>query len=161
MKEAKPMFCPKCGANAGDARFCPACGARLDTYAGFAGPSSVAEDVEIVFWEGKPTGIGDKMKGFLNTTYYKITNQRIVIGGGLIGKHEDDIEIRDIQDVKFTASLTDRMAGVGDITLLTKDPLRGNVVLTNIPNAREAREFIRKSMIEFRAKSNVMYRDTL
>lgn len=156
------MFCSNCGFDAKNGRFCPSCGSPV---AG-AAPVQVAPTYtvsnpyeEVDLWEGKPAGFADKAKGALNSVSYRITNQRIIISGGLISTTETEVEIRRINDIKVNQTFSDKIAKVGDITIYSTDPTEGVFVLKNVHNPIAVKEIIRKALNECRAAMNIIYRD--
>lgn len=151
------MFCPNCGANAGDSKFCPGCGTPLTAQSMPVVNNSSHE--EVVLWEGKPSGIVDKAKGALNATSYKLTNQRIIISGGIIGKSESEIDLRRIKDIKLTQSIADRIAKTGDLTIVSSDALDGTFILSNIANPAEVKEMIRNAVNGAKQNMGVSFRE--
>ncbi len=161
------MFCPKCGTNAGDAAFCSGCGNDLRGAAAgapaptiptaAAAPPRAAE--EVVLWEGKPAGFVDKAIGKLNVVGYKITNQRIIIKSGLIGKKEVEIDLKHVKDIDVKQSLADRIAKVGDIHLTTTDPSNSDITLDNMPDPYGVKEIIRKALLDYRAGISIQYHE--
>ena len=160
------MFCPKCGTNAGDAAFCSGCGNKMGAAAAPASyapvtTSAPASVMEELLWEGKPSGLADKAKGKLNSVEYKVTNQRIIIRSGLIGKKETEIDIKHLKDLDVKQTMADRVAKVGDVHLKTTDPTSGDVTLSGVQDPFRVKEIIRKAMMEYRAGINIQYREDL
>ena len=161
------MFCPKCGTNAGDAAFCSGCGNRMGAAAApapsapvaAAAPARTAE--EELLWEGKPSGLADKAKGKLNSVEYRVTNQRIIIRSGLIGKKETEIDIKHLKDLDVKQTMADRVAKVGDIHLKTTDQTSGDVTLSGVQDPYRVKEIIRKAMMDYRAGINIQYREDI
>jgi len=143
------MYCSSCGANIAEANFCMRCGAKVD--------AAQCQD-EIVLWSGKPAGVGDKAKGAFNSTTYTVTNERIIVSTGLIGRSETETELLRLQDVKVTQSLAEKMAGVGDVTIVSSDVLDGTLVFNNVRNPFEVKEIIRAAAANLRKRLHVEYR---
>ncbi|MCB0231003.1 MAG: PH domain-containing protein, partial [Anaerolineae bacterium] len=71
-------------------------------------------DEEIVLWEGRP---------FLSLVVrYRITNQRIRIESGFLGKDRDDIELVRVQDIDHNQGIGERALGIGDVVISSADP---------------------------------------
>ncbi|MFV0396053.1 MAG: PH domain-containing protein [Coprobacillaceae bacterium] len=165
------MFCPKCGFNAEENKFCAGCGTdlssiqNLDNQTGSINKSNTTtqqvSQEEITLWEGKPQGIGDKAKGFLNDTRYKVTKERIIITDGLIGKKQHEVELRHVKDIQVKQSMTDRLAKVGDITIYTTDNTEGVFVLENIPDAFSVKDMIRRAVLDIRSGITVQYHEKI
>jgi hypothetical protein len=108
------------------------------------GASLKSDDQEQVLWEGRP---------FLSiATFYQITNQRVRVVRGLLGKERDDIELIRIQDLDLDQSLGERFLNVGDIVIKSSDPTLPEVTLNNVRFASEVHEILRKGMLEARKK---------
>ena len=152
------MFCPNCGASAGESNFCAGCGAKMGTAQAGAAPMNNPLE-ETILWEGKPAGIGDKFKGALNSTRYKITSHRIIIYSGLITGQETDVEIMRIKDVSVQQSVAEKVAKVGDVTIVSTDVVDGTFVLNNVSEPYAVKEIIRKAMLAVRGQMNIMYRE--
>ncbi len=159
------MFCPKCGTNVGDAAFCSGCGNKMQ---GHGAPAPVIPTAaampprateEIVLWEGKPSGLVDKAVGKLNTVEYKLTNQRVIIKSGLIGKKEIEIDLKHVKDIEVKQSLADRVAKVGDIHLTTTDPSNRDITLDNMRDPYAVKEIIRKALLDYRAGISIQYHE--
>ncbi|MDH6368043.1 MULTISPECIES: PH domain-containing protein [unclassified Breznakia] len=164
------MFCPKCGFDAQDANFCAKCGADLSNIQ-IGGkpeinketemPTNQKVDKEVVLWEGKPEGLGDKAKMIFNDTRYKVTNERIIVTDGLIGKKQVEVELRHVKDIQVKQSITDRLAKVGDITVYTTDITEGTLVLTNVLDAFTVKDIIRRAVLDIRDSVNVQYHERI
>ena len=108
------------------------------------GASLKTGDEEQVLWEGRP---------FLSlVTFYQITNQRVRVVRGLLGKERDDIELIRIQDLDLDQSLGERFLNVGDINLKSSDPTLPEVTLNNVRFVTEVHEILRKAMLDARKK---------
>jgi Bacterial PH domain len=108
------------------------------------GASLNSEDEEKVLWEGRP---------FLSiATFYQITNQRVRIVRGVLGKDRDDVELIRIQDLDLNQSLGERFLNVGDILIKSSDPSLPEVTLNNVRFASEVHEVLRRGMLDARRK---------
>ncbi|MGB1251528.1 MAG: PH domain-containing protein [Candidatus Promineifilaceae bacterium] len=108
---------------------------------------------EQVLWEGRP---------FLSLTkHYRITDERIRITEGLMGKQRIDIELVKIQDITQSQRMSERMLNLGDITVKSHDPTNPIIVLDNISDVQNVHEVLRRAMIDARAKVNFSYREQM
>jgi len=102
------------------------------------------DDEERVLWEGRP---------FLSlVTFYQITNQRVRIVHGLLGKDRDDIELIRIQDLDLKQSLGERFLNVGDILLRSSDPSLPEARLNNVRFVDDVHQILREAMLAARKK---------
>ena len=102
------------------------------------------DEEEQVLWEGRP---------FLSlATFYQITNQRVRIVYGLLGKERDDIELIRIQDLDLDQSLGERFLNVGDILIKSSDPSLPEVTLNNVRFVTDVHEILRRAMLDARKK---------
>jgi len=79
----------------------------------------------------------------LQSTIYTITNQRVMIERGMLSKSLNEIDLRYIDDTQFFQSISDRLLGVGNVTLISSDKAFPTTVLQSIAKPREIREMIR------------------
>ena len=79
----------------------------------------------------------------LRSTVYTITNQRVMIEAGMLTRSLSEIDLRYIDDTQFFQGITDRLLGVGNITLISSDKTSPTYVLRGIPDPRNVRETIR------------------
>lgn len=118
-----------------------------------ADDSAEADDEERVLWAGRP---------FLSlSVYYQVTNERIRISEGLLGKTREDIELVRVQDVDHKQSLTERMLNLGDIYIRSHDASEPEVVLNNVSNPAEVHEILRRAILKARQKYNLSYREEM
>jgi hypothetical protein len=111
------------------------------------------DDVEKVLWEGRP---------YLSlSTHYTITNQRVRIKEGLLGKDIEDIELVRVRDIDYEQGLTERMFNIGDIIINSNDATRPKIVLNNVANPMEVHEILRRAVLKARKKFNVGYREEM
>ena len=116
---------------------------------------------EKILWQGKPSAIMDKAKGKLNNVEYIITNERIRIKHGLIGKKEDEIDLVRINDIKVDQGIKDRVQGVGKVIVTTTDTLNPILTLESIKEPHEVKEILRKAIREEKERQNVRYHEGL
>jgi uncharacterized membrane protein YdbT with pleckstrin-like domain len=81
----------------------------------------------------------------IRSTLYTITTQRILIENGILSKSVNEIDLRTIDDTQFYQSLTARMLGIGNVTLISTDKQEPVLVLHSVPDPRNLRETIRSN----------------
>jgi uncharacterized membrane protein YdbT with pleckstrin-like domain len=81
----------------------------------------------------------------LRSTIYTVTNQRVMIETGMVSKNLSEIDLRYIDDTQFHQGLTDRMLGIGNVTIISSDRSTPTYVLRGIRDPRALREMIRTS----------------
>jgi len=79
----------------------------------------------------------------LKATHYRVTNQRLTIESGLVGKRVDDIDLRTVEDVGLEQSALERLLGVGRLTIVSTDRQRPRLQLFGVADPREVRERVR------------------
>ena len=88
--------------------------------------------VEETLWEGRP---------FMSLVErYIITNQRVRVITGLVGRNNEDIEMVRVKDVDHTQGLSERILGIGDVALRSGDASRPDVVLRNVKDPAAVHE---------------------
>jgi hypothetical protein len=111
---------------------------------GLTDEASPLQSEERVLWEGRP---------FLSlTTFYRITNERVRVQHGLLGRDFEDIELIRIQDLDHEQGLVERMLAIGDVLIQSSDPSRPQMVLENVPDPDKVHEIVRRGMLEARKK---------
>ncbi|HEV7241851.1 MAG TPA: PH domain-containing protein [Thermoanaerobaculia bacterium] len=79
----------------------------------------------------------------LRSTMYVVTNQRVMIEQGIFSKTVNEIDLRYIDDSQFFQGLTDRLLGIGNVTLISTDKNTPTYVLRSVRDPRGVREMIR------------------
>lgn len=79
----------------------------------------------------------------LRSTLYIVTNQRVMIEEGILSKTVNEIDLRYVDDSQFFQGLTDRMLGIGKVTLHSSDANTPTYTLRSIRDPRGVRELIR------------------
>ena len=99
---------------------------------------------EQILWEGRP---------FLSfVQFYQITSERVRIIRGLLSKDRDDIELIRIQDIDHDQGITERILGIGDITIRSSDNTLPQVVLSNVSDPQQVHEILRRAMLDARRR---------
>ncbi|MGD2048956.1 MAG: PH domain-containing protein [Chloroflexota bacterium] len=111
------------------------------------------EDGEEVLWQGKP---------FLSLSeHYVITNERIRIVRGLLGKERQDIELIRVQDIDQSQTLRERTLNLGDITIQSHDRATPTIVLNNIRDPEKVHEILRKAVQNIRRKHKMTFQEEM
>jgi hypothetical protein len=119
-------------------------GGALDT--------DIDED-EPVLWEGRP---------FLSLTlHYRISDERVLITEGLLGKKTENIELIRIQDMSHSQSFGERIINVGDLTIRSHDTSNPVFELKNVKNPAEVHEILRRAVLKARKRHNFTYREEM
>ena len=81
-----------------------------------------------------------------NMIRYTVTDSKIEIDTGLIARTTRNIPLRKIQDVTVSASIPQRMLGLGDIIVDNASELGGTTVLRNINNPRHYADLLLREL---------------
>lgn len=126
---------------------------RLNASLEASKPQDELESEENILWEGRP---------FLSiATRYVITNERIRIIEGILGKTREDIELVRVQDIDQSQTLRERMLKLGDVMVKSHDDTRPTMVLNNVKNPEEVHEILRRAVIAAREKYRLSYREEM
>ena len=125
---------------------------RVDEKAGGTKPEpDLVQEGERRTVEGRP---------FLSITkHYRVTNERIRITEGVVGKTRIDIELVKIQDITQSQRVAERMMNLGDITVTSHDPTNPIIVLNNVTDVQRVHEILRRAMLDARNEVNFSYRE--
>lgn len=85
-------------------------------------------------------------------TKYIIKEDLITVDSGLLKTVENDCYMYKVQDVELTATLIEKMFGLGTVVCHTGDTTHPKLVLEHIKHAREVKEFILRESEEARLK---------
>lgn len=75
-------------------------------------------------------------------TKYIVKENVLTIDSGFFKKVENDCYLYKIQDVELTASLGERIFGLGTVVCYTGDTTHPKLLLAHIKNARAVKDFI-------------------
>ena len=116
-------------------------------------PADEDDEAEQILWEGRP---------FLSiSVYYQITNERVRIIEGLIGKERRDIELVRIQDIDHKQNMAERTLNIGDIFIRSHDATDPEVTLNNISDPVEVHEILRRAVLNARKKHKMSFREEM
>jgi membrane protein YdbS with pleckstrin-like domain len=111
------------------------------------------DDQEKVLWKGRPL--------LSISEHYVITNERVRIVRGLLGKDREDIELIRIQDIDHSQSLPERAVNVGDITIRSHDSSHPSIVLNNVRNVQEVHEILRRAVLNARKQYKITFQEEM
>lgn len=110
-------------------------------------------DGEQILWQGRP---------FLSLVEtYAITNERLKIVKGLLARDIENYELIRVQDIDLSQKVSERIFGIGDITIRGQDASKPMLVLRNIPKPEEVYEILRKAWLEARKRYGLQFREYL
>ena len=118
-------------------------------------PAATADHLEReeLLWSGRPyLSIGVR---------YELTNQRVRLIRGLLGRSYHEIELVRVRDTSVTQHLGERALNVGDITITSSDPSHPEFTLHNVKNPMEVREMIRKATMQEKQRHGLHYREEM
>jgi hypothetical protein len=108
---------------------------------------------ERVLWEGRP---------FLSlNTAYVVTNERVRVIEGVLGKDRQDIELIRIQDIDQSQSVSERLLNLGDIHIQSHDSSHPQMTLRNVKDPTEVHETLRRAVLEARKRHKLSYREEM
>lgn len=85
-------------------------------------------------------------------TKYMIKEDMITVDTGVFTKVENDCYMYKVQDVEHTASIWERMVGLGTIVCYTGDTTHPKLLIEHIRNSKQIKEFILKESEKARLK---------
>ncbi len=86
----------------------------------------------------------------LNMIRYTLTDSKIEISEGLFAKTTRNIPLRNIQDVTVSASIAQRLLGVGNILIDNASEAGGKTILRNIRNPRHHADLLLRELRRWR-----------
>lgn len=89
-------------------------------------------------------------------TKYTIKEDMITIKKGLLKTQEDDCYMYKVQDVRHTATLAEKMFGLGTVICYTGDTTDSELVLLHIKNSKAIKDFIFQVSEDARMKRRTM-----
>ncbi len=108
---------------------------------------------EKILWKGRP---------FLSiSTEYVITNERLRIFTGLLGKNRVDVELIRVQDIDQQQNLRERLLNIGDISIRSHDSSHPMVIFNDIRNPQDVHEILRRAILAARKEHGLKYREEM
>jgi hypothetical protein len=116
-------------------------------------PDILNDAKEDILWEGRP---------FLSISlHYTITDERIRITEGFLGKARENVELIRIQDVDYSQTFSERILNLGDINVRSHDSSNPIITLKNIKEPEQVYEILRRAVLYARKKHNFTYREEM
>jgi hypothetical protein len=179
------IYCPDCGSpNDDDARFCDNCGRRMDdvkeSQAATSGPQRgdqkdesgriladdglpLGEDLdgipggERMIWKGRPSKLWSPRMALTNR--YRLTNQRLIIEFGFIGRRTEEIDLYRVNDVGVKQNPFERVVGIGDIFIASGDTSTPVKYLHNVKDSVRIKDMLREVARQERHRRRVLVRE--
>ena len=89
-------------------------------------------------------------------TKYTIKEDIITIKKGLLRTQEDDCYMYKVQDVRHTATLVEKLFGLGTVICYTGDTTNPELVLSHVKNSKAIKDFIFRVSEDDRMKRRTM-----
>lgn len=113
----------------------------------------VSENGEKVLWQGRP---------FLSLVeHYILTNERLKVIHGFIGRDVENFELIRIQDIDFKQNVGERMLGIGDIEIRGADLSNEAILIRNVQSPEEVYETLRRAWLEARKRYGLQFREQM
>ncbi len=179
------IYCPACGTqNDSAARFCDSCGRSLADVGAVqaatrptmrgdqkdhrgrllgADGKPVGDDIdgipggERLLWQGRPSWLWSPRMAL--TVRYRLTNQRLIMESGFIGRQTEEIDLYRVNDVAVKQNAFERIVGMGDIDLTSADASTPHRVLHNIGGPIRIKDLIREASRQERDRRRVLLRE--
>ena len=111
-----------------------------------------------ILWE-------DRKRPFLGLpisfTKYRLSEDRLFINTGFFTLKEDEIRLYRILDIEFTATLYQRIFGIGTLHIKSSDKSAGNFEIKHIKKPRDVKELLSKRVESERDKKRVINREMM
>ncbi len=85
-------------------------------------------------------------------TKYMVKEDMITVDTGLFRTVENDCYMYKVQDVQHSATLAEKIFGLGTVTCFTGDTTHPQLILTHIKNSRAIKDFILEQSEKARLK---------
>ena len=118
-----------------------------------AQPVEVEEDdkAEKILWEGRPyLSLVEK---------YVITSERLKVIKGMFSRDVENFELIRIQDIDFKQNVSERMLGIGDITIRGADKSDEEIVIRNVKEPEKVYEVMRRAWLDARKRYGLQFRE--
>ncbi len=111
------------------------------------------KDVEQILWEGRP---------FLSVSqYYAITDQRIRLSEGILGRSHQNIELIRVQDIDYKQSFNERLFNLGDIIVRSHDLNTPSFILRNIKDPEAVYQILRRAVRAARKENKLTFQEEM
>lgn len=185
MQTSSRVFCPDCGArNDATARFCQSCGRSLQDVQEVAAATNpvtvgdekdrsgrlladdglpIGEDLdgvpggERVLWKGRPSILWSPRMAL--TQRYKLTNQRLIMTFGFIGRRTEELDLFRVNDVGVKQHPLERITRIGDVYISSADQSSPIRYLHNVKAPDRVKDLLRESSRHERQRRRVLLRE--
>ena len=89
-------------------------------------------------------------------TVYSINKDVLTVNTGFLSKQENDCYMYKIQDVQLKSTFFQRMSGLGDVVCYTGDTTDRELVVKNIRNSKDVKNYILKNSEVARLKRRTL-----
>lgn len=170
-------FCPECGTKVEGMKFCPECGFKIgaaevaaevtaESTQSSKAPSN--EEQTILEFQTYMFGMENKKSAFgkfelsIPQFRYILTSQRLIIEKvGVMTKQRDEIELFRVSDIIVNQGLKEKLAGIGDIEILSTDKSTPILSIKRIKNPYDVKERIRQAVMALKNNMNINYRQEI
>jgi hypothetical protein len=90
---------------------------------------------------------------------FELTSQRLRIYRGIFSRSLHEIDLIHVREATFTQHVGERLANIGDVTLITTNSEHPQVVLDNVKDPAHVRELIRSAYMAEQKRRGLRYRD--
>lgn len=109
------------------------------------------EKGEKTLWEGRP---------FLSLVErYVVTTERVKIIHGMLARGVENFELIRIQDLDLKQGVSERLMGIGDVTIRGHDASDPEIVLRNVSHPEEVYETLRHAWLDARKRYGLQFRE--
>ena len=106
---------------------------------------------ERILWKGRP---------FLSLVEnYTITSERLKIITGLLSQRVENFELIRIQDIDLKQNVSERMMGIGDVTIRGADKSDPEIVIRNVKDPEKVYEIMRRAWLDARKRYGLQFRE--
>jgi len=96
-------------------------------------------------------------KAKANPTTYILTNHRLVLKTGIVGKKEDQIDLFRVKDIRVAQGIKERAMGIGHIEVISTDSSSPKLVLEGIKDPNVVKELIWGAVKKAKGGRGVLY----
>lgn len=112
-------------------------------------------NIELLWRERKRNALGLPW----TFTVYSMSEDRLFINSGLLKTVENEVRLYRVLDLSLSRTLSQRIFGIGTITVSSADKSMGNFELKNVKHPDEVKERISQLVEENRDKKRVANRE--
>ena len=108
-------------------------------------------------WRGRPSKLFSPRLALM--TRYQLSNERLMIEHGFIGRRTEEIDLYRVNDVAVKQNVFERLVGLGDIFIETTDATSPEQRLHNVSTPDRVKDLIRTAARAERQRRRVLLRD--